>query len=60
MHGEITSMDESVIWECDPWMEKSHLWMKVSSVLIIHGCHPRMKATDDEHGQSHNESAMLL
>ena len=35
--GEISSMDESVIRGCHPWMEKCHPWMTLISVNVIHG-----------------------
>ena len=56
MDGEPSSMDESAILGCHPWIEKCHLWMssmdgEVSSMdgemsskdeSAICGCHPWM------------------
>ena len=56
---QISSMDESTICRCHPWMEEPYPWMKVSSAddihelrYFIHGGHPWMKITDDGHGRS--------
>ena len=50
MNEQISSMDESVIRGCHPWMKKPHPLMKVSSMNAIHGWstlingwHPWMK-----------------
>ena len=66
MDGETSSMDESAILGCHPWMEKCHPWMEkchpwmssmdgeMSSVdeSVIRGCHPWMTlpSMDDIHG----------
>ena len=51
MDGEISSMDESVIPGCNPWMEKYHPWMEKYH-LWMEKCHPWMKVSsmDDIHG----------
>ena len=54
-------------WQFNPWISKSHPWMKVLLMdeSIICGCHPWMvkshpwmKMTDDGHGQNLNLSLM--
>ena len=59
MDGETSSMDESIICGCHPWMEKGHPWMSsmdrdMSSMdeSVMGGYHPQMETTDDEHGWS--------
>ena len=39
MDEQISFMDESIFIECQPWMDKSHSWIKM---------------TDDKHGRSKN------
>ena len=55
MDGETSSMDESIICGCHPWMEKCHPWMssmdgKMSSMdrSVIYGCYPWMTSTDED------------
>ena len=47
MYEQISSMNESVIRECHPWMEEPHPWMKVSSLDVVHG-HPWIASVDKE------------
>ena len=54
MNEKILSMDKIFICQNYLWMEKSHLWMKVSPMEIIMddificGCHPWMNSTDKD------------
>ena len=42
MDGEISSMDESVIRGCHPWMSSIDGEMSSMDGSVIRGCHPLM------------------
>ena len=62
MDEEASSIDESAILGCHPWIERCHVWMssmdrEISSMdgemspmdkSVIHGCHPWMTFTDGD------------
>ena len=49
MDGETSSMDESAILGCHPWMEKCHPWMEKYHPWM-EGCNPRMTSMDGDNG----------
>ena len=47
MDEQISSMDESAICGCHPWMEEHHPWMKVLSFDVIHKWRNLTQAMDE-------------
>ena len=49
-------------WKCHPLINKSHPWMRVLFMDVIHEWHPRMKTTDDrlQLNMSHKDLALQI